>query len=208
VAPRAKREESRRRILEAARGIFFEQGFEAANLDEVAHVAGIAKGTIYRYFESKAELYVAVLARNADLFVERMEHTVDPALDPEEQVRRIAYFYFKHYTEHPEYFQIFWAVENQRLIGGLPEVVLVAVTEVWERCLAILSHQIERGIREGVFRAADPWPTANLFWIMGNGILGTDVHPEWQKLRGTELEELYQRGVELLIRGLKADPGD
>jgi AcrR family transcriptional regulator len=207
VAPRAKREESRRRILDAARSVFFEQGFEDANLDTVAHRAGIAKGTIYRYFESKAELYVAVLARNADLFVERMEHTVDPELDPEEQVRRIAHFYFKHYTENPEYFRIFWAVENQRLIGELPEGVLSAVTGVWERCLAILSRQIERGIREGVFREASPWAMANIFWIMGNGILGTDVHPEQQKLRGMELEELYQQGVDLMIRGLRAAPG-
>jgi AcrR family transcriptional regulator len=205
VSPRAKSEESRRRILDAARAIFFEQGFEAANLDSVARVAGVAKGTIYRYFESKAELYVAVLAHNAELFVQRMEQTIDPALDPEEQIRRIARFYFRHYTENPEYFRIFWAVENERLIGGLPEGVLAAVTGVWERCLAILSRQIERGIQEGVFRRADPWTMANIFWIVGNGMLGTDAHPELKKLRGTSLEALFEEGMELVIRGLKIE---
>ena len=78
---RAERaQESRRKILESAREIFFRDGFEAANLDEVAQSAGIAKGTIYRHFESKAELYVAVLSNNADVFVERMRQTVVLAL--------------------------------------------------------------------------------------------------------------------------------
>jgi AcrR family transcriptional regulator len=206
VPPRAKSEESRRRILDAARTVFFEEGFEAANLDRVAHGAGVAKGTIYRYFESKADLYVAVLTRNADLFVERMEHTIDPSLGPEEQIRCIAHFYFKHYTENPEYFRIFWAVENERMLGPLPEGVVTAIASVWERCLAILSRQIERGIREGVFRRASPWAMANIFWIVGNGMLGTDAHPELQKLRATSLESLFEEGVELVVRGLKADP--
>ncbi len=64
----ARREASRRRILDSARQVFFREGFESANLDEVANLAGVAKGTIYRYFESKAELYVAVLVHNADAF--------------------------------------------------------------------------------------------------------------------------------------------
>ena len=42
----------RARILEAAREVFFRDGFMAANLDEVALSAGVAKGPLYRYFES------------------------------------------------------------------------------------------------------------------------------------------------------------
>ncbi len=61
-------QESRRRILESAREIFFRDGFEAANLDDVALRAGLAKGTIYRHFESKAEIYVGVLAENGATF--------------------------------------------------------------------------------------------------------------------------------------------
>ena len=42
----ATRDQARRSILEAARNLFLERGFEAANLDEVAQRAGVAKGTI------------------------------------------------------------------------------------------------------------------------------------------------------------------
>jgi AcrR family transcriptional regulator len=205
---RAERaQESRRKILEAAREIFFRDGFEAANLDEVAQRAGIAKGTIYRHFESKAELYVAVLSNNADVFVERMRQTVDPSLDPVEQIRRTGTFYFKHYTENREYFRIFWALENQRSIGELPDVLVRYVTDVWKRCLRILADQIERGARERVFLPCDPWEMANIFWIVANGVIQTDEDPERRALRGKPVEEVFEDSLEVLIRGLRGLAG-
>ncbi len=197
-------QESRRRILESAREIFFRDGFEAANLDDVALRAGLAKGTIYRHFESKAELYVAVLARNADAFVDRMRQTVDPSLSAEEQIWRTGFFYFKHYTENREYFRIFWAVENQRSIGELPDALVRTVTDVWKRCLRILADQIERGVREEIFLPCDPWEMANIFWIVGNGVIQTDEDPQRRSLRGKPLEKVFRDALGLLIRGLKA----
>jgi AcrR family transcriptional regulator len=201
---RTKSEESRRRILDAAREVFFNAGFEAANLDEVAGLAGVAKGTIYRYFESKAELYVAVLARNADAFAERMRQTLDPSLKPEEQVRKTASFYFRHYSENREYFRIFWALENQRLIGGVQPELVDAVTDVWKRCLQILADEIQRGVDGGVFRRCDAWEMANLFWIVGNGIIETDLDPARRSLRARSLERVFEDSLDLLLRGLSA----
>jgi AcrR family transcriptional regulator len=196
-------QESRRKILEAGREIFFRDGFEAANLDEVAQRAGVAKGTIYRHFESKAELYVAVLAQNADLFVERMRQTVDPTLPADEQIRRTGFFYFKHYTENREYFRIFWALENQRLIGELPDALVRTVTDVWKRCLRILADEIDQGIKQGVFLPCDPWEMANIFWVVGNGVIQTDEDPERRALRGKPIERVFEDAMELVIRGLR-----
>ena len=78
----------RKHILEAARDVFFRDGFVHANLDEVAQRAGVAKGTLYRYFENKGELYVAVLvAQRRDL---RAAHARRRGLgeEPAEQIRR------------------------------------------------------------------------------------------------------------------------
>jgi AcrR family transcriptional regulator len=200
-----KREASRRRILDSARTVFFREGFEAANLDEVASLAGVAKGTIYRYFESKAELYVAVLVHNADAFVSRMRNKIDPSLPPDKQIKRIGLFYFKHYCENREYFRIFWAIENQRMIGGLPDAVVRAVTDLWSRCLQILADQITRGVREGYFRPCDPWEMANIFWIVANGLIQTEEQPERSGLRARELEGVFDSAMEVLIRGLSPE---
>jgi AcrR family transcriptional regulator len=201
--PKKKRDETRRRVLDAARDVFFEVGFADANLDEVAERAGVAKGTLYRYFESKADLYVAVLARNADLFVERMRATIDPTLSAEDQIRATGLFYFRHYDAHRDYFRIFWALENQRLLGDVDEKAVQHVITVWRQCLEILAGEIERGVKEGVFAPCDPWEVANLLWIVGNGVIQSDLDPERARLRDRDLEQVFRDAVELLLRGLR-----
>ena len=178
------RDASRSRILDAARRIFLEVGFEEANLDEVARLADVAKGTIYRYFASKAELYVEVLVFNADAFVERMRLTVNPALSPEEQILETGRFYVRHYAEHPEYFRIFWAVENQRMIGALPDSLVEVVRNLWRNCLEIVVETIEDGVKGGIFRPCNAWETANLLWYVANGLVQPETDPERRALGG------------------------
>lgn len=200
--PGGKAETTRRRVLDAARVVFFEAGFVEANLDDVARRARVAKGTLYRYFQSKADLYVAVLTRNAEAFVERMGAAVDPELAAPDQLRQIGAFYFRHYTGNADYFRIFWVVENHRLLGGVPEEAVRYVSDVWKRCLEILADSIERGVKEGSFRACDPWEMANILWMVANGVIQSDLDPERAELRGRDLERVFTDAVELVIRGL------
>ena len=48
-------------ILAAARKVFAVRGFNEATVDEIAAAAGIAKGTVYLYFSSKKDIYLAAL---------------------------------------------------------------------------------------------------------------------------------------------------
>lgn len=50
----------RAQILEAARGVFAQHGYHAANVSAVAAAAGVSQGTVYHYFDSKEELLMAV----------------------------------------------------------------------------------------------------------------------------------------------------
>ena len=197
-----KKAQSRRRILESAREVFFRDGFMQANLDEVAEKAGVAKGTLYRYFESKAELYVAVLAHNGAIFEEKMRESVDPTCSPPEQFRRTARFYFDHYVGNRDYFQIFWASENQSVIGDLPQGVGDEVARLWERCLEILAEIIERGVKEGAFAECDSWEMAYLLWTTANGLIQTETSSTRRKLRRAPLEQTYEDAIGVFLRGL------
>jgi AcrR family transcriptional regulator len=55
------KQETRSRLLEAAAREFGRAGFERANVDAISLDAGYAKGTIYNYFSSKEDLFVAVV---------------------------------------------------------------------------------------------------------------------------------------------------
>ena len=197
-----KKAESRRRILEAAREVFFRDGFMGANLDEVAEKASVAKGTLYRYFESKAELYVAVLAHNGAIFKKKMRATISPELSPPDQIRRTARFYLDHYIENRDYFQIFWAIENQSVIGELPPGVVEEVARLWEQCVAIVAGVIEDAVERGFFVECDAWEVADLLWTIANGLIQTETSATRRKLRRIRLDRAFDDAIEIVLRGL------
>jgi AcrR family transcriptional regulator len=50
----------RRQIIDGARAVFLSRGFDAASMGEIARAAGVSKGTLYVYFDSKEELFHAI----------------------------------------------------------------------------------------------------------------------------------------------------
>jgi AcrR family transcriptional regulator len=163
----------------------------------------LAKGTIYRHFESKAELYVEILAQNAGMFVDRMARVIDPSLPAAEQIRSLARFYFDHYTTQLEYFRIFWAIDNQRLIGQLPPAQVSLVTEVWKRALNLLADVIERGVASGEFEPCDPWLSASVVWVGANAVIQTLEVPERRRLWERDVGLVFRETIELFLRGLE-----
>ncbi len=203
---RVSREEkkllSRRRILDAARDVFFRDGFMLANLDEVANQAGVAKGTLYRYFESKADLYVAVLAENGFGFVKKMTEVAQSGAPVRECLREIGDFYLDHWSRNIDYFQIFWAVDNQSLIGGLPDEALREVSNLWEGSLSILKEVLDRGVAEGELSPCDTWQASYILWTTANGLIQSEYTAPRKQLRRRPLNEMYRDAMDLIVCGL------
>lgn len=202
VSREEKKQLSRRKILDAARDVFFRDGFMLANLDEVATKAGVAKGTLYRYFESKADLYVAVLAENGSGFVNKLREVAAAPSPVGERLRRLGDFYLSHWTEHIEYFQIFWAVDNESLIGGLPEDAMREVSNLWEGSLSILKDVLDQGVVDGELAACDTWEVSYIMWTMANGLIQSEYTAPRKELRRRPLNEVFRDAVDLLVIGL------
>jgi AcrR family transcriptional regulator len=68
TARRQRRIAARRaQILDAASRVFAAKGFHSTSTKEIAEAADVAEGTIYNYFESKADLLIGIMARLAEL---------------------------------------------------------------------------------------------------------------------------------------------
>ncbi|UYB53686.1 TetR/AcrR family transcriptional regulator [Xanthomonas sp. AM6] len=67
---RVRTEAKREAIVEAAAGVFLEAGFEGASMTQIASRAGSSKRTLYGYFPSKEELFVAVAHSVAERFMD------------------------------------------------------------------------------------------------------------------------------------------
>ncbi|MEV8637928.1 TetR family transcriptional regulator [Streptosporangium sp. NPDC051023] len=76
------------RILRAAAHIAAEKGLERVQMHEVAKAAGVAIGTLYRYFPSKTHLFTAVLAEQIDRFNENTPRP-KPGTSPEDAVYEV-----------------------------------------------------------------------------------------------------------------------
>lgn len=78
LRPRRRRKEARpAEIIEAGLAEFAEKGFAAARLEDVAGRAGVAKGTIYRYFPSKEALFEAALLSRTGPVLDGLDGMID-----------------------------------------------------------------------------------------------------------------------------------
>lgn len=173
----------------------------SANLDEVADKAGVAKGTLYRYFDSKADLYVAVLGENGKVFTDKMQEALGEG-HASDQIERLSQFYLDHWTRHQDYFQIFWAIDNESVIGELPQQALDEVLKLWEQSLTILNGVVERGVQEGVFRECDTWEVSNILWTVANSLIQSEHTGARRSLRRRPLADTYRDAISLILRGL------
>src|SRR5947207_559844 len=72
----------RRQILDGARKVFMDLGFDGASMGEIARAAGVSKGTLYVYFADKCALFEAILEQEA-LFHGQVAFNFDPSRDRE-----------------------------------------------------------------------------------------------------------------------------
>ncbi len=70
------------RILDAANRLFERHGYRKTNIGDIAKEAGIAKGTVYLYFKSKADLLVHTIVQEKKNYLEEMAAIFDESLSP------------------------------------------------------------------------------------------------------------------------------
>ncbi|MFI0445741.1 TetR/AcrR family transcriptional regulator [Actinomadura sp. 6N118] len=86
MASRAEqREQTRRTLVRESRQLFAAKGYAAVGLSEIVRAAGVTKGALYHHFESKAELFRAVLEEVQREVGETVAATADAHEDPWEQ---------------------------------------------------------------------------------------------------------------------------
>lgn len=83
---RLPREARRAQLLDAANEVFTTRGYHAAAMDEIAAAAGISKPVLYQHFDSKLELYLALLDRACDALVDVVQGALASTDDNAERV--------------------------------------------------------------------------------------------------------------------------
>jgi AcrR family transcriptional regulator len=101
-AARRPASQRRRQIIDVARSIFAQRGYAATSVSDLAAAAGIGEPTIYRYFESKLDLYLAVLEDNAAEIKENWQRIAQEESDALDAIMSLGRWYIDQLSERPE----------------------------------------------------------------------------------------------------------
>lgn len=191
-------------IVEAAFDVFGEKGFAAARLDDIAARAGVSKGALYLYFETKEALFRAVVQDMVAPNVASLATFADSFPGSfAELVRMIL----------PRAAQVLVATGAGRVVKmvvgegrNFPELARAWHDEIITPALGVIRRRIERAQATGELRPGDARYYA--YSLMGPMLLGV-IWREVMEPVGAEpvdLEALATQHVEAVLTGLLQEP--
>jgi AcrR family transcriptional regulator len=202
--PRWRRlpEERPRQLLDAALDVFAEKGIAAAKLEEIASRAGVSKGTIYLYFQSKEDLFKEVVRQCLVPRIAEGERVAGTGTAPE-QLRR----YLLH---HWSCFDMAGSDGWVRLVISelhkYPELAAFYRDELVTTSNRALGGIIARGVERGEFRAVDPVSAGSMVKAI------TLMHVLWSgpdsthnDVRATPRDVTIERIIDFVLHALRPD---
>lgn len=100
------REEKQTDIINAAIRVFSEHGFDGAKMEYIAKEAGIGKGTVYEYFESKERLFDEMLKSSVEKFRLGLKESMDKGATVEERLLNCSRYGTEFMNKHMDILQI------------------------------------------------------------------------------------------------------
>jgi len=208
VAERRLREKEARRqqILDSARDLFFQKGFESTTIEEIADRTELSKGAIYLHFPSKEEIYITLMLEGSQILYEMLRESATADLPADTLLRRLSQAYFRFYREYTGYFRmLFLYLSSAEVHKKITSELCDRCESSAKECLNLVAAIIQKGIDQGLFRPCNAWEYAVMTWTCKNGIILLGERGDDEVLQlGTSVEKLQDLFVETMISSLKA----
>jgi AcrR family transcriptional regulator len=199
VDPRAER--TIEAVLTAAEQLFSKRSISDVTVEEIASAAGVAVGSVYNHFGSKAGVHIALVERAIDVDRHFMDLAYTDGRSPVEQLYAAAEEYLAFYLENPEYFRMLASPVDP---GSYP-----AGRELGERLAKSVDEQngrmveaIRLGVEAGTIREVDPEDAATVLWAAWNGIISLGWRPDSLRRSDKELRRLLRLATEAFAHGM------
>lgn len=188
-------------ILDAALAEFIEKGYAAARIEDVAARAGIAKGTVYLYFESKEALFKALIETAAAPPIGKLQALLPGYEGSAEALLRAAIGIVKREVLDTDRKFIVRLVLTEA--HRFPEIAAFYHEEVISRALGLLRVIAERGVTSGEFAHDTLLRFPQLF--VAPFLLAVIWGELFERYAPLDIEGLFQAHTDLLVRGLRGE---
>lgn len=192
VMARLKGSERREQLLQVATRLFAVRGYDAATTASIAETAGITEPVLYRHFESKKALYLAVLRASSAQLLQRWQGSSQHGTQAIDQIRHLASTIYDAIPEIADYQRVIYGATTCSSDPDIAAFLHEHVARLIEIAMAI----VRRGQEQGNFRQdmdihAMSWSIVNIY--TGFSFTRLHVSPEHMDLRV---------GVEMVLTGL------
>lgn len=187
-------------IVQAALEVFAEKGFAAAKLDEIAARAGISKGALYLYFETKEDIFRAVVRDAVAPNLDMVEAALSQATIPFPDLLRMLFARLAGVVTTSRIGAVAKLVIGES--RNFPELARVWHDEVISRALGAVTGAITRAQARGEIREGDP--RLHAFSIMGPILAGVIWRETFTPVGAppVDLEALIRQHADTVLLGL------
>lgn len=200
VSRREQQKETRRReILEAGFRAFTTQGFTATRLEDVAMMAGVGKGTIYLYFDSKEALFEEVVRVNLFPTRDEAEQRVAEFEGPAAELlaTHLQYVYSRLADDKIPPLIAMVIGEGNRF----PQLTDFLFRELVSRTRQNMRRIIERGVASGEFRVTDIDKYTQI--LVAPVLISALWKLQFEKIDPIDIQDFARAHVDLVLNGLK-----
>jgi AcrR family transcriptional regulator len=187
------KEEYRKKIIVTAGAIFSHFGFKKTTMDEIAKALKMGKSSIYYYFESKEEIFEAVVLHEANILRNELTTTIKAVESPIEKMRNYVFVRMKSFEKLSNYYN---AIFDRNLAHF---EFIEKIREKYDREeLAILRLILYHGARKKVFNIVDSEYTA---LAIQTTLKGLEVPLFWKK-KELNIETRLEAILDVLFNGI------
>jgi len=204
---RAREREARRKtVLDAARVLVRDRGFNGTTTKQIASACELSEATLFFYFKTKDEIFTSLLLEGIDFTGRGIDRIAAAKLGPKAKIRRLWRFFGEVKREHPEYFQVFTYLAHPQATGAVSDELKSELGRRSGDNFRRFSALLDDIVGESQGRVA-----ADLLWSSFVGLmvlrdsranLGARAHPTDREM--TAALELLMRG--LLPESASGDP--
>ncbi len=210
IKERKEREKEARReeIITAAEQIFFEKGLAAATMDDVAEKAELSKGTLYLYYKSKEDLFMAVAMRGMDILQDLFEKATTTGEPTLKLIMNLGDAYYEYFEKHRDYFRTLYYFETPAFRAQVSPETLAACTQgdkkVWDLVFGVIRQAIDEGL---LHSGLDPVEVGVMLWSNSNGLMRImdRLGAEWCDHMGIDLMGTLKKSNALLVEAMMSD---
>lgn len=153
-------------IIESAAKLFSQKSYHDVTMDDIAEKVGVAKGTIYLYFDSKEKLYLEILEETYEEIESILEKETAKGDPAPAKLKKVLALIFKFYLQNIDALRIL-SRDETHLIREHYEF-----TEHWRlRRIKLYRKILEKGINEGSFRPSNTELTALIIFGLVRSVM-------------------------------------